>query len=913
MGAPVGRDLPDSQTDVVSRMLTRWHARWSRLVDLSRPSRLEGDIDDELRFHFDEEVEAGLARGLTPEAARRAALDSLGGTPIRLREELRDARGVSLAYDFRRDVRHGVRLLRRDTGFTAVVLCTLAVAIGGVVAAFSLSDAWLFRPLRFPEANRLVVAFMANAKRPTEPALWMPYRAYLSWKESARSFSSVSAAFFRGATWQNGSDAKSLVGMRVTPEFFATLGVPAFRGRHLSANDSTAAPAIVLSHGFWQRELGGAITAIGSTITLSDVVYDIVGVMPPDFDVRLLDRPEGAAFWTLFRPGERGYEPGGLGPVTLLARLADGVTIDAARDEAAAIMTEAERAYPVNFTQPDAAGNRFVVNLSSLQHDNTRTLRATLLTVLGAALALLLIAAMNVGVLLLGRGLRRRGEVAVRHAIGAGRARLVRQFLTESLVLSAAGGTAGVALAWIAIRLFVMWNPLGTLPPDGIHIDLRALAAATAAMVTTTIVAGLIPAWRVSSSSLGASVRSGDGHRVSAPAQRAQWLMLVAQVAMSTLLLVCAALLVRTVLQLRSEPLGFATQGVWAAEVSLPVAGFPTARARNTFLERISAQLGGRPAVRAVAASTVAPLTGSAYVPVSLDSADSAATPRMSAPTITIGYFEALDIPLLAGRGFDRRDTAEGRPVVVLNARAAAQLFGGVDRALGRRLRLGDTTWREVIGVVGNVSTTFFNTLEWRMDPMVYRPAAQALAAVDNPEAAHVTLWLHVRAERTLVAEDIRAAAASVSPRAAVVSVQPIAEMVAAATRQPAFRMLLLLCFCAGSLLLAAVGIYGVVAQAVGERLREIAIRIALGAEPRVLVVSLVRSTVLAGMAGLGIGALLAVLLARVLQSMLYGVDAGDAISLTAAGLILLSVTVVAAALPARRATNGAAVHLLKT
>ena len=239
-----------------------------------------------------------------------------------------------------------------------------------------------------------------------------------------------------GVTWRTSSDAKSLVGMRVTPEFFSTFGVPPLRGRPFAASDAGGPPALVISYGFWQRELGGAETVLNSTVTLSDIAYTVVGIMPSDFDVRLLDRPEGAAFWTLFRTGDRGYEPGGTGAVAIVGRLADGVTIETARAEVSSIMRNAESAYPRNF-------NDFVVNLSSLQADNTRTVRATLLTVLAAALCLLLIASMNVGVLLLGRGLGRRDEVAVRHALGAGRGRLVRQFLTESVVLSACGGALG--------------------------------------------------------------------------------------------------------------------------------------------------------------------------------------------------------------------------------------------------------------------------------------------------------------------------------------------------------------------------------------------------------------------------------------------------------------------------------------
>ena len=892
--------------------MRRWRHCWSSLVDFFRRSRLERDIEEELRFHVESEIEAGARHGLSEGDARRDAHNSLGGTPLLVREQIHDARGLSLSDDFRVDLRQGLRLLRRAPAVTAIVLCTLGIAIGGTVTAFSITDAWLFRPLNFPSADRLVVAFMATATTPTEPAVWMPYRAYLSWKESARSFSSVSAAFFRGAMWRGAAGAKSLLGMRVTPEFFITLGVPPFRGRHLTAGDEDGAPAAVLSYGFWQRELGGANDVVGGTISLSDSVYTVVGIMPPDFDVRLLDRPEGAAFWTLFRPGDRGYEPGGMGPVTILGRLAEGVSVKAARTEAAAIMERTERAYALNFNQPDAAGNRFVVNLSSLQEDNTRTVRSTLLTVLAAAVCLLLIAAINVGVLMLGQGLKRRNEVAVRHAVGAGRGRLVRQFMTESLVLSTCSSVLAMGLAVAALRLFVASNPLGTLPPSGVHLDLRAAAVAAIAVAVTTLVAGLVPALRLSAAGLGVTLRSGEGSRTTAPTQRAQRGMLVAQIAVSTVLLVCAGLLAKTVIHLRSEPLGFSADGMDVAEVVLPTTPFDSSAARNRFYEALADRLRARPGVRAVAAATSPPLVGRGFVTVRLSADDSAIAPRMSAPSVTPAYFETLSIPLVAGRRFDRRDTADGRPVVVLNALAATQLFGDGHTAVGQRVRLEDS-WCEVVGVVGNVRTTFFNTLEWQTAPMLYRPAAQSLAEPPNPEATHLTLWVHIRADRPLSAADVRDAASAADPRAAVLSVQQVPDMVAGATRQPTFRMMLLLWFCGASLLLAAIGIYGIAAQAVTERRREIAIRIALGAQPRALRLSFVRQALAAGVSGLAIGVVLSMMFARLLASMLYGVRTGDISSLMAAGLLMLAVTGVAAWVPALRATRVPAVHVLRT
>jgi len=892
--------------------MRRWHVGWSRLRDLLRGSRVDREIEEELRFHLEEEIEAGVSRGLTPAQARGAAYESLGGRGLNVREAIQDVRGVSLFSDFRGDVRQGFRLLRRAPVATAVMVCTLAIAIGGSVTAFSLADAWLFRPLRFPAADRLVVAFMAAAARPTEPVVWMPYRAYLHLKESARTFSSVSAVFFHGSIWQTSSNAKSLVGMRVTPEFFATMGVPPLLGRHFNAADVNGPPALVLSYGFWQRELGGASTVVGSSVTLSDVPYTVVGVMPADFDVRLLDRPEGAAYWTLIRPGDRGYDRDGMGPVTIVARLADGITLETARDEAAAIVRRSEQAYPINFNQPDAAGNRFVVNLSSLQADNTRTVRSTLLTVLAAAVCLLVIAAMNVGVMLLGRGLGRSGEVAVRHALGARRGRLVRQFLTESLVLSACGGMLGLALAVAGIRVFETWNPLDTLPANGLSVDVRVVAASVVGMVLTAIVAGVVPAIRLSAAGIGTALRSAGRAGGTPPAHRAQRLMLMAQIAASTVLIVSAWLLARTVIELRTAPLGFTAENITVAEVALPTNPFDSSAARNTFYRMLEERLLARPGIRAVAAATTPPLVGGAFATVNLTANDSPSAPRMSAPSVSAEFFDALDIPIVAGRTFDGRDSEQGHRVAVLNVRAATDLFGDPGTAIGKRLRIDNEDWREVVGVVGNVRTTFFNTLEWRTEPMVYRPVTQALSGPASLAVTQVTLWVHVRADRPLPAEEIRGEVGAVGPRAAVLSVQRVPDMIAGATKLPAFRMTLLLSFCGVSLLLAAIGVYGVVTQAVTERRREIAIRLALGAEPYLVTTSFVRTAVVTGGAGLLIGVALSIASARALESMLYGVRAGDAASQAGAGLLLLAVTSLAAWVPALRATRVDAAEVLR-
>lgn len=874
-------------------------------MDLLRGSQLEREIEDELRFHIEEEVEAGIRRGLTRERARKAAHDSLGGTPLLVRERIRDTRHISRIDDLRRDIGHAARLLRRNPVFTTIVVWTLAVAIGAAVTAFSITDAWLFRPLPFPHADRLTVAFAATPARPTEPAVWMPYRAYLAFRDRARFFSSLAGAAFQQVTWRTPSEARSIVGMRVTPEFFATFGVSPLRGRILAALDAGGPPSVVLSHGFWQREFGGAESVLGTAVALSDVIYTVVGIMPATFDVRLLDQGEGAAFWTLLQTGERGYEPGGIGPLAIVGRLKDGATIEAAQAELAAIMRDSESAYERNFAKS------FVASLTSLQADNTRTVRATLLTVLAATLCLLVIASMNVGTLLLGRGIGRRGEVAIRYALGAGRGQLLRQFLAEGLVLSVCGGAVGLGLSVVGTRLLLAWNPLGTLPASTVELNVRVLAAVILATTISTILAGLVPALRISSSAPAAAMRTADGGRTTVPAHRAQQGMLVGQMAVSTVLLVCAALIARTFIQLRAEPLGFSSDHVTVATVVLPTAAFDSGAARYAFYRQLEERLLAGPEVRAVAAGTAPPLVAGVPMTVNVTAVDEPTAPRMSTQDVTDGFFDTLEIPLVAGRAFASRDDMRALPVAILNVQAAADLFGDPRRAVGQRLRLDRETWREVVGVVGNVRTTFFNTLEWRTESVVYRPAAQSFSRV-APMTASFNMWVHVRTEQPLSAKELRGASLAANPRAAVTELQRIDDAVADATKQPTLRMTLFLWFCGICLLLAAIGVYGVVTQAVTERVREIAIRIALGAHPRDVTGTFVRRALAVGAVGLGIGVVSALMLARMLESLLYGVSTADTGSLAVAGVLLLGVTGCAAWIPARRAARVDAVQVLR-
>jgi predicted permease len=797
--------------------------------------------------------------------------------------------------DSARDITHGLRLLRRNPAFAAVVLGTLGVAMGATLTMFSVVDAWMLKPLNFPQADRLVVAFAATPDRPREPAVWMPYREYLAWKENSRSFSALGAAFTREATVTTNGRSEGLLGVRVTPELFETLRVRPLLGRPFAVADVTGAPVVVLAYGFWQRYFGESRDAVGRTISLSGTPHLIVGVLPRDVDFRLLDMRFD--FWTPIRQGDAGYEPGGLAPVAIVGRLREGLSREAATADVAAITKRTESGYPENF-------NKFVVNLTSLQDDNVRSVRATLLTCAAGAAGLLLIAAMNVGTLLLGRGLARTREASIRVALGSGRRRVARQFLTESLVITVLGGVLALVIASFATRLFMTWNPLGSLPANTIAFDWRVLIAAIGMITITTIICGLVPAIRTSAANPADMLRAGGYSATAAHGHRAQTAMLVAQMAASIVLLVSTALLARTFVRLQEEPLGFDPVNLSVAAVTLPHDAFDSSEKRNVFYRQLAEQLTAMPGVQAVAASTSRPLSSGPPMTVNKTAENDPNAARISTQDVTDDFFALMRIPLVAGRAFDDRDRATSPAALVLNARAASDLFGSPAAAVGRRVRLNREPPREIVGVVGNVRASFFNTLAWRTDPIVYRPAAQGFDATLSPAATGFGFDLHIRADRPLTFEQLRLAITRIDPRASVGELRNAPELISEATRQPTFRMTLLSWFAVASLLLAGLGVYGVVAQGVAQRLREFAIRLALGARPSSLMRTIVVPIVVAGIAGLIVGSVIVVMFGATLTAVLYGVRPTDITAIAAAAGALLAVVIVAASVPGIRVTR---------
>ena len=493
-------------------------------------------------------------------------------------------------------------------------------------------------------------------------------------------------------------------------------------------------------------------------------------------------------------------------------------------------------------------------------------------------------------------------------------AQLIRQFLTESLLIAAGGGVAGLALAAVAVRLFVAWNPLGTLPANPIGLNLAALGAAVVATGGDRSRERPRPGSpNLNRQSTGRAVCRRSVWAFSGAGTARPGGMLLAQMAASVVLLVATTLLVRTVAQLHSAPLGFDPANLSVANVVLPIEPFNSSEMRNIYYRQVAERVRALPGVRAVSAGTSPPLSAGAPMTVNTGPEDSMNAPRISAQAVTTEFFDTLAVPLVAGRPFDGRDTANGAQVLILNARAAQDLFGGPAAAIGRRVRLNREPWREIVGVVGNVRSTFFNTLEWLTVPIVYRPAAQSFSTLANPTATSFGFQLHIRSDGRLAMADVRNAALSISARGAVTELRSVSDMIADATRQPSLRMTLLSWFAAVSLLLSAMGVYGLVSQSVNQRLREVAIRLALGAKSADVLVTVTYPVLLVGVGGIVVGAFAAFLLGDILKALLYGVEPHDLLSFVTAAGALLAVTAAAAFVPAFRAVRIDPVKILRT
>jgi putative ABC transport system permease protein len=795
----------------------------------------------------------------------------------------------------RADIAYALRNLRKYPLFSAVAVLTLAIGIGANTAIFTVVQGVILRPLPYPEPDRLMMLWTYNPRQGFDKDVGT-YPNFEDWRRYSRSFDRMSAYFGASMTLTGSGDPEQVRGARVTHEFFETLGVAPGRGRGFDAAHGRAGGerVVVLAHRMWVRRFGANPAMIGGTIMLNGVSHEVLGVMPETFVY-----PESAEFWVPLAPVgqfEQLFTSRGSYWLTIVGRLKPGVTRPAAQSEMDAIASRLEREYPTN------AG--IGIRLVPMHEEIVGDVRRPLLILLGAVSLVLLIACGNVANLLLTRAAARQRELAIRAALGAGRRRLVRQMLTESTILGLIGGAGGLLLASWSMDLLHWLAPVGVPRLSAIGIDWRVLAYAALASLATGLFFGMVPALHAARRDSGTQLREGgrtgsDG----AGGRRLRVALAVGELALALMLLVGAGLLVRSLIALSSQHAGFATSRVLALGLDLPRARYADDDRVIGFYEQLLERLSALPGVESVGAGSsllLSSLPGSASINIEGRPPMSADAQNIPVPydTVTPGFFSTLEIPLRRGRTLTTADSARSLPVVLVNESFVRRFFPG-EEPIGRRVTFGDTTqadtrWLTIVGVVADTKRGGFERESWAE---TYFPMRQAATG-------RMLVFLRTAGDPAALAAAARSAVWALDPNQAVASVRTVDEMLAQADANRRFTTLLLGVFAGVALLLAAIGVYGVLAYATAQRTQEIGIRMALGADRGMVLRMILAGGVKIAGAGLILGVVGALGVTHVLSGLLFGVSPRDPLTFTVVPALLLVVALAACWIPARRAVR---------
>jgi putative ABC transport system permease protein len=809
-----------------------------------------------------------------------------------------------------REIRHALRSLARSPGFTAVTVVTLALGIGANVAIFSVVDAVLLRPLPFPEPDELTTVWLHNPAQGIDEDI-TSYPSFLDWREGGSSFERMVgvrglSVNLTGAAGEAGGEAEELRGAAVTEGFFSMLGVAPALGRGFSDREGVDGDTrvTVLSHELWTRRFGADRSILGRAIRLGGEPYRVVGVMPPGARF-----PEDAELWmplSFDGPLQGLREARGALFLPVYGRLSDGVTLARAQAEMDAVAARLEERYP------DANAGTGIL-LEPLAETVVGDVRQTLLVLLGAVALVLLIACANLANLLLARGAGHTRELAVRAALGAGGVGLARRVMVESLLLGFAGGALGLAGATAGVRALLALAPAdlpriaalgGPEAVGALGVSWPVFVFALAAALATGLLFGLLPALRAARVAPGEALRTGGAGSVGpgGPLGRARHAFVAVQFALALVLLAGAGLMVRSGVLLQRVDPGFEPRGVLSFRISLPSAEYPEGEPVRSFYRRLLESLEGAPGVEsadAVSTLMLSRLPNSAPIAVEGATDVSEADANLPIPydAVSPGFFRTLRIPLLDGRTFTAADRAGGTPVAVVN-RALARRYFPEGRAVGGRLTFGDPSsdaeWIEVVGVVGDARRS---GLEREARPSVYLPTGQW-----TPH--RMTVVARTAGEPAALVPAVRRAVRELDPEQPVTEVRTLGEALARTGDTRRFATWLIGLFSVVAVALAAVGIYGVMAYAVGRSRREIGVRIALGAHPGQVARGVVARGMKLVVAGLAVGLAGAFALTRFLGTLLYGTGPTDPLTFALVVTALAGVALAANLLPARRAAR---------
>ncbi len=863
---------------------------YRRVRALLRSESIHEEIDEEMRFHIEMRAEENVRRGMTPEEARREAERRFGGL-TRMKERGYEVRGGRWLESFWRDCRYGARSLRKSPGFTLVAVLTLALGIGATTAIFSVMNAVLLRPLPYPDAGRLVYVgqqYRSGLMGAGEPK-------FLFWREQSRSFEAMACYSGYGGAGGNlagGGEAEYARGLRVSEDFFRVLGVYPARGRAFTREEDApgGARVVILSDGLWRRSFGGDAGLIGKTVTLNGQPATVVGVMPPEF--RLDSEAD------LFVP-MRAREGANVDPNAQVGgRLKPGVGLGQAQAELKEVAERYRAAFPKQMTEGESVGVKPYRDLF------TEGVEKYLWVVFGAVTFLLLIACANVANLQLARAAARRREIAMRMALGAAGGRIVRQLLTEGLLLALAGGATGLVLAVWITGLLTALAPAGLLPHVAeVGVDWRVLTFTLAASVATGLLFGTVPAWQARRVDVNASLKENSGKGAAARG-RLRGALVVAEVALSLVLLVGAGLLARTFANLLGVAPGFDPRKVLTFQVDLKGERYDTAAETAAFYRDALERIGSLPGVEAAAVTNKLPLDWQFNMPVFFPERPDQVQ-SVQVRLVSADYFRAMRIDVRRGRAFTEGDGRSGPPVAVVNEAFVRRFDEGRDPLAGQ-FSVGrgvDEPVRQVVGVVADIKQ---QGLDRPAPPMVFVPVGQAsdklLAAVRTFTSTNFVVRATVEPATLIPA--VKQQMAALDPTLPLSRVSTMEEITARSIASQRFNMLLLGSFAALGLALAAVGIYGVMSYTVAQSTREIGIRMALGAQAGRVLRHVAWQGMTLTLMGMVAGTAASLALTRLVAGLLYGVAATDPATFAVTALLFAAVALVACYVPARRATR---------
>jgi putative ABC transport system permease protein len=873
-----------------------------RLRSLFRRDSVEADMNEELHFHFEQQVAKLTQAGMKEEDARRKARIGFGSED-KIREDCREARGVGPIETLLQDLHYGARMLRKNPGFTAIAVLTLALGMGATTAIFSVIDAVLLRALPYGDPARLVIVWENNTRLSNPHNVVAPPN-FLDWLDQATVFEAMAAMADTNANLTGSGDPEQVVVQNVSANFFSVIAVQPMLGTSFTAENGKAGndDVVVLDYGFWQERLGGDPSIIGKTIQLNGKPQIVVGVAPRNFNLFIKDgtltgrKPQMWSPWVFPKSFSDRKQVGRF--LTVVARMKPGVRLAAAQDQMNTIAARLQQQYP-------DSNRNWAVNVVPLDRQLSGDLRPALITLFCAVGFVLLIACANVSSLLLARAAKREKEMAIRTAIGASQWRIARQLLTESLLLALLGCALGVLLGLWGTNALLHASPKGLLDVRSVSLDRRLFSFAAGMVLLSTLLFGFLPSYIASHSFASAALK--DEGRSASPGSRRRILrstLVIAQMGLALVLLAGSGLLIRSFVRLIGVDPGFDPHNLLTFQVSLPTSKYAKDAPQMAFLQDLQQRIGRLPGVRSVTQENYPPLTGmgaatGVYILGTPRQGDSD-LPVSGVRVVGPEYFQTMQIPIEAGRSFDPVEMTEARHVVIANHTFVDTYLRG-QNPIGKKLVIymhdkgvDDKNPSEIIGISGAVRQM---GLDAEAKPNVYWPMPELVYS-------RMTFLVRTSSDPGSLTAAIRRELSQMDAQIPMASVTTMDQLLSSSLSRSRFTMFLLGLFAAVALILTAVGVYGVIAYNVAQRTHEIGIRMALGARrANVLALVLGQGTRLM-LIGIASGVVAALLLTRLMQSLLFGVSAADPLTFILVSLLLAAVSLLASYFPARYATS---------